>query len=79
MLAVSQIVRHAPFDIPPFTVEIFLGFQHRTADQSVQPPVHLRHALLEIQLVQLCAELFDQQLAEVRLHLIMAGAAGQVT
>lgn len=70
---VGKIVGHTTLDISPFRGEITFCFQNRAPNQGVEPALNLRHALLEIQGVKLCSELFDQELAEVGLHLIMAG------
>jgi hypothetical protein len=78
-LTVGEIIRHPPLDVGPLPVEIAFGLEHRAPDQGVKPAMHLRHAALEVERVQLDAELLDHQLAKIRLYFVMTGAAGEVT
>lgn len=75
---VGQIVGHAALNIAPLAIEVALGFQHGATDQRIQPPAHLRHAPFEVERVERGAELGDQQLPEIGLHLVMARPRGEV-
>jgi len=77
-LAVGEVIRHPPLDVRPLPIEIALGLEDGAADQGVEPPAHLRHPALEIERVQLDAEFLDQQLAEIRLYFVVAGAVGEM-
>ena len=77
-LPVSEIVRHPPLDIGPFLVEIALRLENRAADQGVDSTLDLGNALFEIEIGQSGPELDHQQLAEIRLHFVMARLAVQM-
>jgi len=78
-LAVGEIVRHSPENIRPFLVEVLLGLKYGPADQRIEPTFDLRDAPFEIEVMKLNAEFLDQQLAEIRLDLIVPGAPGEVS
>jgi hypothetical protein len=48
-LSVSEIIRHPPINIVPFSVEITLGLENRTPDQGVNATLDLGNSLFEIQ------------------------------
>lgn len=77
-LAVGEIIGHPPLDILPFPVEILLGLEDRAADQGVEPAADLGHPALEIEGAEFDPELLDEQLPEIRLDLVVTGAAREV-
>jgi hypothetical protein len=77
-LAVGKIIGHPSFNVLPFPVEIALGLENRAADQGFEPPAHFGHAALEIERAEFDAELLDEQLAEICLHLVMTGPAREM-
>ena len=77
-LAVGEIIRHAPDHVVPFLVEIPLGLEYGPADQSIEPTPHLGNAALEIERPELDAEFLHQQLAEIRLHLVVTRTGGKM-
>ena len=76
-LAVGEIVGHLSLDIGPFTQEIALGLEDRAADQGVGAALDL-DALLEMNVRKRDVEFGDQEVAEIRLDLVMARFAGKV-
>jgi hypothetical protein len=77
-LAVGEIIRHAAEDVVPFQVEVPFCLEDGPSNQGVETSSHLGNPALEIERAQFDAEFLDQELTEVRLHLIVARAAGEV-
>ncbi len=74
-LAVGQIIRHAPDHIVPFEIEVPLRLEHGTANQGVQAASDLGNTPFEIESAKFDAKLFDQELPEIGLHLVVAGTS----
>ena len=77
-LPIGEIVGHPAQHIGPFVIEVSLGLEHGPADQGVEPAFDFRDAAFEIKRVQRDAEFLDQQLAKIRLDLVMTGSSGEV-
>ena len=77
-LAIGKIIRHSPNDIVPFLIEIALGLENGATDQRIETSSHLRNPALKIERSQLDAEFLDQELAKIRLHLIVPRAGGEM-
>ena len=76
--AVGEIVRHTPDHVIPFLIEIPLGLENGPADQSIEPAPRLGNAALEIERPELDTEFLHQQLAKIRLHLVMTRTGGKM-
>jgi len=77
-LAVGEIIRHAPDHVIPFLIEIALGLEHSTPDESIEPTPYFGNAALEIKRTEFNAEFFHQEFAEVGLHLVVPRTGGEM-
>ena len=77
-LAIGKIVRHAPDNVVPFLIQVALCLEYGAPDQGIETAPHFGNASLEIERAEFDPELFDQELAEVGLHLVMARTASEM-
>ncbi|MES2000825.1 MAG: hypothetical protein V4444_00715 [Pseudomonadota bacterium] len=59
-LAIGKIIRHSPFDVRPFAIQIALRFEHGSPDQRIEPPSNFRNPSFEFERRSIRAKFFDQ-------------------
>ena len=78
LFPVAKVVGHFALDVRPLADQVLLGLEHSASDQCVCAAFHL-DALLKADVREWNIELRDQKLSEIRLDLVMAGLAMQVS